>query len=256
MANTSSSITHSVTCLIAAERKMKNAHGSIENRVYSAFFMPTSDRIIYKFDGGTVEAERGDVVHLPKGSSYSFSFIGDTRSYLVINFEFSEHDGDGGELSALGKRISKVAVDENDYIVKFHNVINGYDSHMLPQRLRALAEICDMLSLFSGASYESRGRIDAGLSYIDEHKLDAVYIEDAARECGLSVAHFRRLFKDTYGESPIKYLSNLRTDYAAELLRSGYFSVENVSEMAGFNDPKYFSVVVKQRYGLPPSKLK
>lgn len=256
MANTSSSITHSVTCLIAAERKMKNAHGSVENRVHSAFFMPTSDRIIYKFDGGTVEAERGDVVHLPKGSSYSYSFIGDTRSYLVINFEFSEHDGDGGERSALGKRISKVSVDENDYIVKFHNVINGYDSHMLTQRLRALAEICDMLSLFSGASYESRGRIDAGLSYIDEHKLDAVYIEDAARECGLSVAHFRRLFKEKMGISPLEYKNLLVMKMAKQLLYDVSLSITDIAETLKFDDIYSFSKFFKRNEGLSPEQFR
>ena len=256
MADGSSTFIQSISCLLALKRTLKNPSGRVECRTRSSFLMPISGGLIYTFEGGALEVSRSEVVYLPKGSSYTYHVTGGSCSYLIINFEFSEHSGESDVRTVVGKKISKISVVENDYILKFHNVINGYDSHMLPMRLRALAEICDILSLFSGASYEAKGRIDAGISYIDEHKLDPLYVEDAARACGLSVAHFRRLFKEKMGISPLEYKNLLVMRRARELLRDSSLNVTQIAKELHFEDIYSFSKFFKRNEGISPEQFR
>ena len=77
---------------------------------------------------------------------------------------------------------------------------------------------------------------------------------DLARACALSEAHFRKLFKKIHGVSPIRYVIDLRVDFASHLLQSGLYTVSEVAEKSGFADPKYFSRVFKARFGLTPKE--
>lgn len=54
--------------------------------------------------------------------------------------------------------------------------------------------------------------------------------------------------------SPLKYLNDLKINYAIGLLKTGYYTIEEIADLSGFNDPKYFSTLYKKRFGVPPSE--
>ena len=46
-------------------------------------------------------------------------------------------------------------------------------------------------------------------------------------------------------------------NYAVGLLKTGYYSIEEIADLSGFNDPKYFSSLYKKKIGyLPSERLK
>lgn len=53
---------------------------------------------------------------------------------------------------------------------------------------------------------------------------------------------------------PVKYLTQLRIEYAKELLITGRYSIGEIAEMCGFENVYYFSTVFKKHTGIPPSK--
>lgn len=69
----------------------------------------------------------------------------------------------------------------------------------------------------------------------------------------LSDTWFRKLFYNCYQITPVKYINNLRISYAKELIESGYYKIEQIAGMAGFDDAKYFSTVFRQHTGLSPA---
>lgn len=79
-------------------------------------------------------------------------------------------------------------------------------------------------------------------------------IETLAKIANVSSVYFRKLFKRFYAISPLKYLTQLRLKRAKSLLKTGYYTVEEVATQCGFNDPKYFSTSYKRHYGKPPAK--
>lgn len=79
-------------------------------------------------------------------------------------------------------------------------------------------------------------------------------IEATAKHINTSTAYLRKIFSSNLNISPLKYLNELRMNYAVELLKTGYYSIEEIAELSGFNDPKYFSTLYKNRFGILPSE--
>lgn len=81
-------------------------------------------------------------------------------------------------------------------------------------------------------------------------------VEDLCKRCDISDTYFRKCFLDEFHVTPNKYLTNLRIDYAKDLLESGVYSIEQVAERSGFIEPKYFCTVFKKIVGKTPSEYK
>ena len=85
--------------------------------------------------------------------------------------------------------------------------------------------------------------------------MDDWNVESMAEYCKLSVGYFSHLFKKRIGSSPMKYLTELRIEKAKELIATNSMSLSNIAQMTGFNDPLYFSRVLKKTTGIPPKEF-
>ena len=79
-------------------------------------------------------------------------------------------------------------------------------------------------------------------------------VETTARHIKTSTVYLRKIFRLALNTTPLKYLNDLRMRYAVGLLKTGYYRVEEIAELSGFNDPKYFSALYKKRTGFLPSE--
>ena len=79
-------------------------------------------------------------------------------------------------------------------------------------------------------------------------------IESTAQHIGTSATYLRKIFTNGMNVSPLKYLNDLKINYAIGLLKTGYYTIEEIADLSGFNDPKYFSTLYKKRFGVPPSE--
>lgn len=80
-------------------------------------------------------------------------------------------------------------------------------------------------------------------------------IEDVCHSAGISGTTFRTLCHRYLGKRPTEYITDLRLEYARNLISSGE-SVESAARKSGFDDPKYFARVVKKHFGISPRELK
>ena len=62
-----------------------------------------------------------------------------------------------------------------------------------------------------------------------------------------------KVFKNTYGLTPYKYLLNKKIEHAKNLLRNTNLSVKEISAKLKFTDEYYFSNIFKKKAGLCPS---
>ena len=63
-------------------------------------------------------------------------------------------------------------------------------------------------------------------------------------------------FHHFFGISPKQYLLQLRFNKAVKLLAEDSNTVSEIAELCGFGDEKYFSRVIRQKYGESPSVLR
>jgi AraC-like DNA-binding protein len=74
-----------------------------------------------------------------------------------------------------------------------------------------------------------------------------------ARSAGVSRAHFARMFKRAFGETPHRYLMSRRMERAMALLRAGDLSVTEVCVAVGFTSLGSFSTQFSRFVGESPS---
>jgi AraC-like DNA-binding protein len=95
-------------------------------------------------------------------------------------------------------------------------------------------------------------RLAPALQWMARHYAEPVDIGAAARLCGLSGPHFRRLFRRTVGRSPREYWHDLRLRMAASLLRNSTRSVLDISQDVGFGTVSSFNRLFRAVHGRSP----
>lgn len=76
-----------------------------------------------------------------------------------------------------------------------------------------------------------------------------------ADELYMNPTYLGRLFKDDVGEPFSSFLTKLRIQKATELLENVTLKVYEVSELVGFKDPAYFSLIFKKYMGMTPQEF-
>lgn len=89
---------------------------------------------------------------------------------------------------------------------------------------------------------------------LTEHLDGSVRLTTLAEECGLSVSHFARSFRRTFGRSAHQYLILQRIEKAKALLSTSMCALSEAALQAGFSDQAAFSRAFKAIIGTPPGQ--
>lgn len=98
---------------------------------------------------------------------------------------------------------------------------------------------------------DRRRAVEAAL-WIDAHSADAIDLEAAAREAGLSPFHFLRLFANVLGVTPHQYLVRARLRHAARLLADEDRAITDIAFDVGFGDLSNFVRSFGRAAGVSP----
>jgi AraC-like DNA-binding protein len=81
-------------------------------------------------------------------------------------------------------------------------------------------------------------------------------LDELARECGLSVAHFTRAFRQSIGQTPHRWLMQRRIDTAERLLISSEKPLAQIAAECGFADQAHFTNIFARMVGAPPGAFR
>lgn len=94
------------------------------------------------------------------------------------------------------------------------------------------------------------------LDYLKANYAFSLKISKLAEMLGIDRRYLCRIFCKATGETPQEYLINIRLKKAAELLRTGQYSVGEVARSTGYEDIFNFSKMFKKMYGVSPLSFK
>ncbi len=97
--------------------------------------------------------------------------------------------------------------------------------------------------------------IRASIDYLEANYTNPhLTISEISAKSYMSEVYFRRLFKESYGISPAKYIINLRIKKAINLMNTEYYTLQEIAALSGYHDYSYFSSEFKRMTGLSPSQ--
>ena len=98
-------------------------------------------------------------------------------------------------------------------------------------------------------------RLTNVIQFIRQHLTEKIGIELLCEKACMSKSVFFRLFKNTFGLSPLEYIIRERLDLAKSLLKSPEVSVTAACYQSGFNNLNYFARLFKRIEGVTPSEF-
>jgi AraC family transcriptional regulator len=119
----------------------------------------------------------------------------------------------------------------------------------------------ELLRLYSGARNDE-GTARGGLAgwqrrivvaYVDEHLNECIHISTLAQLVRLSLFHFCRSFKRSFGMTPHRFITRRRIERAKSLLAKRVNSVSEVGAALGFSETSSFTAAFRRATGLTPS---
>lgn len=90
--------------------------------------------------------------------------------------------------------------------------------------------------------------------YIEDNIDKDINLEDLANKVHLSKTYFVKRFKTLFGISPMKYISNMRIEKSKQMIIDGKYSIQQISNMVGYNSLHHFSAAFKQQVGVSPTE--
>lgn len=72
----------------------------------------------------------------------------------------------------------------------------------------------------------------------------------------MSPRHFRRVFADTFGATPARFVERLRLEQTCLQLTQGRTSIERIARGVGFNSADAFRRAFRARYGATPGEYR
>lgn len=99
--------------------------------------------------------------------------------------------------------------------------------------------------------------VEKAKAFIAEHFSDSdLSVEMLCSYLHLSPAYFSTLFKRETDMSFTSYVTVVRMERAAELLRGTEDKTYLIAEKTGYEDPNYFSYVFKKHFGMSPTRFR
>lgn len=93
-------------------------------------------------------------------------------------------------------------------------------------------------------------QITKALSFIQTHYHEPITLDDIAAVSGFSRYYFIKQFQHQLNMTPVQYLTKIRIQKAAELLRTTSFSVTDVAAQVGYANANYFNKVFRKMVGV------
>ncbi|MGB7413137.1 MAG: AraC family transcriptional regulator [Thermosynechococcaceae cyanobacterium] len=149
-------------------------------------------------------------------------------------------------IQAISTALSKTAPEEGDRLYA-ESLLHALSTHLL-KRYSWQPSIKHFKP--AGLSALKLTRVH---DYIEAHLQESLRLDDLAMTTNLSRYHFCRLFKQSVGTSPYRYILQQRIKRAKQLLCDQDLSLVEVALASGFANQSHFSRHFRQQVSVTPS---
>lgn len=224
------------------------------NRNFHAISIRLKGEAEFVYQNKTKFAQDGDIAYFPANLDYTIK--AGNEELIIIHLDVYNYHSEDIEIFHPS--------DTTVYSEIFENIYQNWISRINGYKHQCSALLCTMFSMMENNKYNDvltaksvPPNLKKSFEYLQKNFTDHdLTVEFLSNLADVSSVYYRRVFNKFFGKTPLKYINEMRINYACELLKSELYSVSEVSEKSGFFDNKYFSTVFKKNIGISPSKYK
>ncbi len=212
------------------------------------------------FDNKSVTVNKGDIIFVPVTSRYKSVWTGEPDS-LYISMHFSAKPGGIFSPKKI-LEIQKISLPNfEDLKEKFEYTLENYMGSSV-QKMRVLGIFYDVIGkVYEKLQYTKAEkmdkRIEKAIEFIELNYANDFTVSDLADECSMSESRLFSGFKHETGLTPIEYKHKVQINHGILLLIDNEKrSIEDISDMLGFESDTYFRRVFKKVTGMTPREYK
>lgn len=186
-----------------------------------------------------------DAVALPQPHVFQQEFVQPLRSGLlqlpqVLRTDHPAHD----QIHALLSQLHTHPIYTANYKMVFYTYTVVLCSALLPW--------CKKTDGFLPSDSTTRGAVHSATLYINNHYFEPITLNTVANRVHLNPNYLSTILKQQTGKSFLQYLTQVRVNAAAFLLRRDDLSMSEVAEKAGFGSEAMFYRKFKAAMGMTP----
>ena len=219
----------------------------LENRKSSCFIITVKGKIRFTYDSGSLIAQAGAPIFLPKGLSYLNECLETAESY-VLNFQTSEQNRYPMQLSAVSASLAR------EY---YERISTASASSLLSDRLSVFEALYSLACRLMGrceTDDKMHPPVKKALQFISQnYERPDITVKAVADHCYISEVYLRKLFKEDLNVSPFQKIIELRMT-RAKMLVDEKRPLKEIADAIGYSDVFQFSRAYKRYFGCSPSK--
>ena len=243
---------------------------SLHSHNYYEYFIVLSGEIIHEINGEKQNLKAGDLIFIRPNDKHRY-LTENNKHCSIVNVSFvKEHferikayfDNDIIDTISTADMPPFITLNSQSFsfLRKKHNMLNLYTSKsIIEAHLKSL--LVDIFSYIlinyeQQSQYDYKKLLQPALLQMNTPENIEEGLPALLRCSEFSHGHLCRIMKKEFGTTPVKYITDLRLQYAANLLVMTDYDILSISVRLGFSSLSYFITIFKKKYGLPPSKYR
>ena len=220
-------------------------------------------QLFFKFlDGRSITLNPGDAILLKPNDRYKITCEIPSTHYTVnFNLANSSIEGEVAKNTFLNKGNPTVCTNftTSALVNNFENLCNVWQKKEFGYRIQSITIANKLLFEFikkyiSFEISDDYKKIQPAIKLMEKNWNKNLTLTNLAKECNLSISHFRHLFTNLLKMAPMEYRDSLRLLYAKDYLMWKVYSIKEIANLCGFDDVNYFNRFFKKHIGVTPSK--
>lgn len=249
---------------IIVKRSMMNSIGSPHSHDFFELSLCLDGHVEHKINGKSYDFKPGDILLLtPTDFHYEHAY--ETTNTLQIHFRENMLDESiinmflnyGSEM--VFRFDAKTTANMKSLMLL---LLEEYESNgeNKDEYLRKLFG-CLMLLFIRAANLNKKklkevSPLQKTMMYAHMHFRESPTLEEASKVCNMSKTYFCSAFRKYTGIGFVKYVNNLKLNYARKLIISTTLSITEVCYRSGFNSESNFLRAFKQEFGMSAQKYR
>lgn len=201
-------------------------------------------------------------------AEYNFHGSG-IKWYGTVNFDCGKADViiDGNYMTTVDTysptRLSKQLLYVNSKLGYGHHIVKIFCTGNKNDKATNCDVVLESFQYMAAALPRTDGARPAAFSQLVHRAVDLmntdlrdINIDQLARKLGVNRSHFSVRFSAELGQSPTRYLANLRLEAAKKMLAETDWAISRIAAEVGYADMFYFARVFKAKEQLTPSQYR